>query len=39
MHSSLDKNIGNEDGSNVTYLELVKSDDKKPGRTVVQHHD
>ena len=27
-HSSLDKNIGNEDGSNVTYLELVKSDDK-----------
>ncbi len=28
MHSSLDKNIGNEDGSNVTYLELVKSDDK-----------
>lgn len=28
MHSSLDKNIGNEDGTNVTYLELVKSDDR-----------
>lgn len=25
MHSSLDKNIGNDEGSNVTYLELVKS--------------
>lgn len=28
MHSSLDKNIGNDDGSNVTYLELVKSGDE-----------
>jgi len=28
MHSSLDKSIGSDDGSNVTYLELVKSDDK-----------
>lgn len=28
MHSSLDKNIGNDEGANVTYLELVKSDDK-----------
>ena len=28
MHSSLDKNIGNEEGSNVTCLELVKSDDR-----------
>lgn len=27
MHSSLDKSIGTDDGSNVTYLELVKSDD------------
>jgi len=27
MHSSLDKNIGNDEGSNVTYLELVKSDE------------
>ena len=28
MHSSLDKNIGNDEGANVTYLELVKSEDK-----------
>lgn len=27
-HSSLDKNIGTDDGSNVTFLELVKSDER-----------
>ena len=29
-HSSLDKNIGKEDDSQVTYLELVKSNEKSP---------
>ena len=35
MHSSLDKNIKNSEGSNITYLELVESPDKTQEEKII----